>query len=97
MLAFVSALLSGCGVFETTKDESAMGPDAVLEAKVKTALISSTDVDGAAIGVHIAGRVVTLSGFTDTQTERSRAEEIARQVEGVQRVVNRIEARGGGE
>lgn len=97
ILALISALLSGCAVFETTQGEPALGLDATLEAKVKTALISATDVDGAAIGVHSAGQVVTLSGFTVTAVERSRAEMIARQVDGVQHVINRIEARGDGD
>ncbi len=87
---------TGCGTFDNERDQAAKGPEAVLEANVKMALISDADIDAAAIGVGISGNRVTLTGFVANEAERRRAEEIAGQVEGVGQVINRIEVRGNG-
>lgn len=87
---------TGCGTFGNERDEAAKGPEAVLEANVKKALISGADIDAAAIGVGISGNRVTLTGFVASEAERRRAEEATGQVEGVEQVVNQIEVRGNG-
>lgn len=84
----------GCGIFGTEQDEAAKGPEAVLEANVKKALIADGGIDAAAIGIGIAGKRVTLTGFVGNAAERRRAELITGQVRGVEQVVNRIEVRG---
>ena len=95
-LSWLLLVGTGCGTFGTERDEAAMGPEAVLEANVKTALISDADIHAAAIGVSISGKRVTLTGFVANETDRRRAEQIAGQVEGAEQVINRIELRGNG-
>lgn len=87
---------TGCGTFGTDRDHAAKGPEAVLEANVKKALISDADIDAAAIGVGISGNRVTLTGFVASEAERRRAEQVAGQAEGAGQVINRIEVRGDG-
>ena len=87
---------TGCGTFGNERDEAAKGPETVLEANVKMALISDADIDAAAIGVGISGNRVTLTGFVASEAERRRAEEVAGQVDGAEQVINRIEVRGNG-
>lgn len=87
---------TGCGTFGNERDDAAKGPESVLEANVKTALISDADIDAAAIGVGISGNRVTLTGFVANEAERRRAEQVAGQVKGAEQVINRIEVRGNG-
>ncbi|MFA7386260.1 MAG: BON domain-containing protein [Thiohalobacteraceae bacterium] len=95
MFAWLSFGGAGCALFGTEQDEAAKGPEAVIEANVKKALIGAQDVDGAAIGIIVEGGRVTLDGFVANAAERRRAEQLSERVEGVEQVINRIEVRGG--
>ena len=95
VFAWLSFSSAGCALFGTEQDEAAKGPEAVIEANVKKALIGAQDVDGAAIGIIVEGGRVTLNGFVASTAERRRAEQLSEQVEGVEQVINRIEVRGG--
>jgi len=64
--------------------------DLVLKAKVNLALAQDPRVGVLDIGVTADGGVVTLTGDLDTVHACSSAEEIARRVEGVTRVENRM-------
>jgi hyperosmotically inducible protein len=62
--------------------------DSAITAAVKSKL--AVDDEGGAIDVDTHGGVVTLTGVVGTQAEKEQAELIARNTEGVTRVVNNI-------
>jgi osmotically-inducible protein OsmY len=69
--------------------------DGGLTAQVKTALLADKTVPGTRIDVDTAGGVVTLTGQLENDAQIERALAIARGVEGVQRVENRLTATAG--
>jgi hyperosmotically inducible periplasmic protein len=66
--------------------------DGGLTAQVKTALLADDGVSGTSIDVDTTGGVVTLTGRLANQAQVERALTIARGIEGVQRVENRLTA-----
>jgi osmotically-inducible protein OsmY len=72
--------------------ETAAG-DAGVTAAVKAKLLADDHVGGLRIDVDTDAGVVTLSGTVRSADERSRAVEIARQVEGVRDVSDRLTVR----
>ena len=62
--------------------------DSVVTVKVKTALLSDAATKGSDIAVTTNKGVVQLSGFVDSTDDQARATTVARNVEGVQSVVN---------
>lgn len=62
--------------------------DSVITVKVKTALMSDPQTKGSQIAVTTNKGVVLLGGFVDSADEQQRATTVARNVEGVQNVVN---------
>jgi len=64
--------------------------DAAIVAKVKSGLLSSSEVEGLDVNVDARNGVVTLSGSADTMAERSSAEQIAKSADGVKSVDNKI-------
>jgi len=64
--------------------------DATLVAKVKAELLRSPDVAGLAVNVDAKNGVVTLSGHANTETERTKAAQIAQTTSGVAKVDNKI-------
>lgn len=65
--------------------------DTAITTKVKTELLAQKDVNGTAISVDTKNGQVTLSG-TVPPAQISRAEELARKVDGVREVVNQLKA-----
>lgn len=66
--------------------------DATVTTKVKAALLADETVKGLNINVDTKDGVVTLKGNTDT-AQKTRAEEIAKTVEGVKSVENQLTAK----
>lgn len=64
--------------------------DSAITAKVKSNLAMDTETSALRINVDTNGSVVTLSGVTPSQEEKTQAEQIAKNTEGVTRVVNNI-------
>jgi hyperosmotically inducible protein len=62
--------------------------DSVITVKVKTALMSDAQTKGNEIAVTTQKGVVQLSGFVDSAADQERATNVARNVEGVQNVLN---------
>ena len=62
--------------------------DSVVTVKVKSALMTDDATRGTQIAVTTNKGVVQLSGFVDSADEQARAATVARNVEGVQSVVN---------
>lgn len=81
MIAVVVLILAGC---------SAGVDDSTITAKVKSKLAVDSQTSAIKIGVETKEGVVTLSGTVPTTTEKNEAETIARNTEGVKRVVNAI-------
>jgi len=64
--------------------------DAGITTMIKTALLADKGVNGAGINVDTNGGKVTLTGNLPDQAQADRALEIARGVEGVKAVENRL-------
>lgn len=62
------------------------GSDAWITTKVKADLLVTQNVPGMEIKVDTVNGVVTLSGMVDTQAEKDRAVQLARDIEGVRQV-----------
>lgn len=71
--------------------------DSGITAKVNTKLAADDRVKGSKVDVDTEKGVVTLSGNVDGEEARTAAEEVARSVDGVTNVVNRITVGGGGD
>ncbi|HKO68938.1 MAG TPA: BON domain-containing protein [Burkholderiaceae bacterium] len=66
--------------------------NAALTAKVKAALLADELVKGTQINVDSSAGVVKLTGTVDSSAQVSRAVEVAKGVQGVQRVDNNLTA-----
>lgn len=64
--------------------------DVGISAKIKAKLTADTETSAIKIGVDTTNRVVTLSGVVPTEREKAKAEQLARNTEGVSQVVNNI-------
>jgi hyperosmotically inducible protein len=67
--------------------------DTTITAKVKAALIGNDETKAREINVTTREGVVQLSGFVDDAQEKYMAENVARGVNGVQKVMNDLEIR----
>ena len=67
--------------------------DTVITTKVKAALYDDPAVRGSAVSVQTVDGVVQLSGFVASRAEANRAVEIARGVDNVRNVLNRMTVR----
>lgn len=88
----LAAALSGCSVANNQETMGQYVDGSVVTTKVKAKI---ADELGAADAVNInvktiRGGIVQLSGFAKTQSERTRAGEVARSVEGVTEVHNNL-------
>jgi hyperosmotically inducible protein len=94
-MTVVAALstMAGCAV---TRDQSTVGEyidDAAVTTKVKARFVEDKTVDASAISVETLNGEVMLSGFAKSAAEKTKAEQIARQVKGVRSVKNGLEVR----
>ena len=64
--------------------------DASLTTKIKAKMALDDSIDAVAIDVDTDGTVVTLKGTVRSEAERSRAVQLARETEGVARVVDQL-------
>ena len=64
--------------------------DAWIHTKLVAKFIGDADTPGRKINVDVVNNVVTLRGTVDTAEQRAEAERIARDTEGVRRVVNQL-------
>jgi hyperosmotically inducible protein len=68
--------------------------DSVVTARVKAALVADPDVKGFDFKVETRKGEVQLSGFVDNQTQIDRAIAVARGVENVKNVDNKVSVKG---
>ena len=71
--------------------------DAVITSRIEAKLTADDHLNPLNIDVDTSEGVVTLSGRVASQANRERAERIARDTKGVERVVNRLELRRGAD
>lgn len=64
--------------------------DTAITTKVKAALLADEEVKGLAISVETSGGTVQLTGSAKSDSERQKAEQLAKNVEGVTAVQNSI-------
>lgn len=80
----------GCTATATRQSAGEVIDDSVLTAKVKAALAKDDRVNGYAVSVETYRGVVQLSGFVDSAEERQFAAAVARGVQGVVDVENKL-------
>lgn len=91
-LAAVTAL-SGCAVVRGQSTPGTYIDDTAITTAVKARFVDDRRVDASAISVETMKGTVLLSGFAKSADEKTRAEQIARDVKGVQSVKNAIVVR----
>lgn len=77
---------------QATNTASNVVDNAALTAKVKAALLADELVKGTQINVDSSAGVVKLTGTVDSSAQVTRAVEVAKGVQGVQRVDNNLTA-----
>jgi hyperosmotically inducible periplasmic protein len=93
ILAFSLLALSGCAVTRGQETMGAYIDDTSITTSVKARFVENKAVDAASISVETLNGTVMLSGFAKNATEKSTAETIARNVNGVRSVSNVIAVR----
>lgn len=85
--------LPGCAVMRGQETAGAYVDDATITTQIKSRFVENKQVDAASIKVETLNGTVMLSGFAKNATEKSTAERIARDVNGVKSVRNEIAVR----
>ena len=85
--------ITGCSHSPYKRSSGEYLDDQTLTARVKSALFADPNVSGFQVNVDAYKGVVSLSGFVDTAAQKSRAEDVARQVNGVRQVQNNLSVR----
>ncbi len=75
---------------DVTNRTGAVVVDAAVTSAVKTKLLADTAVSGLKIDVDTTDGIVTLNGLVATKAEADRADSLARETNGVKRVVNNL-------
>lgn len=97
-LAACSSTPSGSSGGQTSSSTSSVSQatkDATLTAKVKSALAADVGLKTLNINVDSSGNTVTLKGNVDSADKKTRAEEVARKVDGVATVRNQLQVKAG--
>jgi hyperosmotically inducible protein len=79
---------------ETADSGGIKHTDGAITARVKTALMGDDQVKGLGIDVDTQDAQVTLKGALETEQQVARAVEVARGVDGVRTVINRLTVKG---
>ncbi len=90
-----STAVTGCSSTPTQQSAGQAVDDGVVTAKVKAALVADPVTKAHQINVETFKGTVQLSGFVETDEARSRALQLARDVEGVRKVKDAMEVRRG--
>jgi osmotically-inducible protein OsmY len=90
-----SAVVAGCSSTPTQQSAGEAVDDGVVTAKVKAALVADPVTKVHQINVETFKGTVQLSGFVESNEARSRALQLARDVDGVRNVKDALEVRKG--
>lgn len=82
--------VSGCSVARDQQSAGAYIDDAAITTAVKSKFVGNKEVAASSISVETLNGTVMLSGFAKNATEKSTAESLAREVDGVRSVKNEI-------
>lgn len=88
-----SAVMTGCSSAPTQQSAGEAVDDGVVTAKVKAALVADPVTKAHEITVETFKGTVQLSGFVETDEARTRALQLARDVDGVKKVKDAMEVR----
>jgi hyperosmotically inducible protein len=88
--------LGGCAATDTQRAAGETIDDSVITAKVKAALIDNDIVDAGEVNVNTYRGVVQLSGFVDSNDEKTQATQATKAVDGVKEVRNDLKVQGEG-
>ncbi len=83
-------LNTGCAASGTHQSTGEYIDDTSITTRVKSAFVADDTVKAHDVSVETFNGTVQLSGFVDTEAERTHAEQIARNTKGVRDVVNNI-------
>lgn len=67
--------------------------DEAIEAELRTRLLDDVELKAFAISVDVDNGNVTVSGDVDTQNQKDRISQTARNIEGVRSVINNVRVR----
>jgi hyperosmotically inducible periplasmic protein len=84
--ALALAAMAGCATVDPQDDLR-------VEAEVKARLAARRDANLTRVGVTSRRGIVRLTGAVESPDQRAQAEQIARSVPGVQRVINSLDLR----
>ena len=90
LVCFTLALLLALGACSSTRTPGAQVDDAAITAAVKAKLATDGDINPFNIDVDTNEGVVTLQGRVEKEEARTKAEQLARETEGVKRVINLV-------
>jgi osmotically-inducible protein OsmY len=88
-----STLIAACSSTPTQQSTGQAIDDGVVTARVKAKLIEDPVTKAHQINVDTFKGTVQLSGFVETEQARSRALQIAREVDGVKQVKDALQVR----
>lgn len=91
VLALVAT--AGCAVSRGQQTTGAYVDDSVITTQIKSRMAENKDVAASSISVETLNGTVMLSGFAKNALEKTTAEKIARDVNGVKAVKNEIAIR----
>jgi hyperosmotically inducible protein len=89
-------VLGGCAATDTQRSAGETVDDSTITAKVKAALVDNDIVEAGEVNVNTYRGVVQLSGFVDSNEEKTQATEAAKGVNGVKEVHNDLKVQGQG-
>jgi hyperosmotically inducible protein len=89
-LPVVTGMLTGCAGDRYTRSTGQYIDDKTLAIRVANALRDTPEYKLNSVTVQSFRAVIQLSGFVNTADQKRKAEDIAKRVEGVQRVENNI-------
>ncbi|HVG06525.1 MAG TPA: BON domain-containing protein [Thermoanaerobaculia bacterium] len=84
------AILLALGACSSTNTAGTKVDDAAITATVKSKLAADGDINPFNIDVDTNEGVVTLQGRVEKEEARTKAEQLARETEGVRRVINLV-------
>jgi osmotically-inducible protein OsmY len=96
LAAIMASTVVACSSSPTQQSTGQAIDDGVVTAKVKAKLIEDPVTKAHQINVETFKGTVQLSGFVETDQARSRALQLARDVDGVKSVKDALEVRKGG-
>lgn len=92
-----TASTTGEKIDSSVKDVGNFMDDSAITAKVKAALVDHEAIKSTDISVKTEKKVVTLSGFVESQAQAEQAVTVAKGVEGVSSVSDKLHVRDAGK